>query len=48
MKRGADGHNREGEEEGGERKSNVAAGSLNIFSCDSSSKPDNVGRSVGQ
>ena len=32
MKSGADGHNREGEEEGGERKSYLATGSLTIFS----------------
>merc|ERR1719370_2626013 len=32
MKRGADGHNGEREEEGGDRKSYVATGSLTIFS----------------
>ena len=32
MKSGADGHNREGEEKGGERKSYVATGSLTTFS----------------
>ena len=42
MKRGADGHNRERQEEGGERKSYVATGSLSIFS-DKLLTPSNEG-----